>query len=346
MPPKNPVRSQYAPFFDCPPEMKEFLDYMLTIRGRSPRTVDGYYIELRSFLRYLKLSRGQLLDCIPEDQTLAELFSKTEIQDITLSMIASVTLSDVYAYLNFMSTEFLNSAASRARKVSALNGFYNYLSTRTTYLKENPIQNIDLPSKRKALPKYLSLEESVRLLECADSPDKTRDFCILTLFLNCGMRLSELVFLNVEDYMGDQLRLLGKGNKERIVYLNAPCRDALDAYLKESASIERRDRAIFVSSRGRRLTPRRVEQIVADRLRDAGLSQKGYTPHKLRHTAATLMYQYGSVDVRVLKEILGHSNLSTTEIYTHVSDKQMKNAADASPLARRSQSGSSEDENN
>ena len=345
MPPKNPVRSQYAPFSDCPAVLKEYLDYLLTIRGRSPRTVDGYYIEIRSFLRYLKLSRSGLLEPSLEERTPSELFGRTEISDVTLEMIASVSLSDVYAYLNFMNTEFLNSASARARKVSALNGFYKYLSTRTSYLSDNPIQNLDLPSKRKTLPKYLSLEESIRLLECADSPDKTRDFCILTLFLNCGMRLSELVFLNIEDYTDGQLRLLGKGNKERLVYLNEPCRDALDAYIKESAPIRRKDRAIFVSKQGQRLTPRRIEQIVADRLRDAGLSDKGYTPHKLRHTAATLMYQYGSVDVRILKEILGHANLATTEIYTHVSDKQMKNAAESSPLAHRNHGRRSDGEN-
>ncbi|MEG2174996.1 MAG: tyrosine recombinase XerC [Oscillospiraceae bacterium] len=312
--------------------MKEFLDYLMTIRGRSPRTVDGYYIELRTFLRFLKLSHSGTLA--------PERMPETSISDISLDDIKAVTLSEVYSFLNFVSTSCANGAAARARKVSALNSFYNYMSSKALYIKENPLKNLDMPMIKKTLPKYLTLEESNRLLDAADQPESARNYCMLVLFLNCGMRLAELVGINRSDIRDDgTLKLLGKGNKERIVYLNDACTSAIGVYLNDSRDIRRPDDALFVTAQGRRLSPRRVEQIVAECLRAAGLDDTSYTPHKLRHTAATLMYQYGNVDVRVLKEILGHENLSTTEIYTHVSDRQMEKAAMSSPLSHRSPSG-------
>ena len=204
-------------------------------------------------------------------------------------------------------------------------------------LKTNPVENLEVPSVRKSMPRYLTLEESLELLTHVDpaSPSYERDFCIVTLFLNCGMRLSELVGINLYDIRDDTIKLLGKGNKERVIYLNDACRKALDAYLvkrKPAQGVKDRD-ALFLSSRGTRISPRRVEQIIEECLRNAGLSGQGYSPHKLRHTAATLMYQHGGVDIRVLKEILGHVSLSTTEIYTHVSDRQMEKAAKQSPLS-------------
>ncbi len=321
-------KSKYAPFNDCPEPLREFLSYALTIRGLSPRTVDGYYIELRTFLRFLKQHRaGQ-----PNIQSLSE----TVIADIPADMICAITLADIYAYLNFAHNELGNAASARARKISTLSSFYKFLSTKTLYMTDNPIKNLDRPKTKRALPKYLTLDESNGLLETADLRDNARDYCILTLFLNCGMRLSELVAINCADIRDDNaLKLLGKGNKERIVYLNQACLDAINTYIKDSGQIKRKNDALFVSQSGKRLSPRRVEQIIDECLKNAGLSGKGYTPHKLRHTAATLMYQYGNVDVRILKEILGHSNLNTTEIYTHVSNRQLEQAADNSPLAQK-----------
>ena len=329
------ARSRYAPFRDCPEPMRDFLSYLLTIRNLSPRTVDGYYIDLRTFFRFLKQYRnGQ-----PDANTLADVV----IQDIPVEMICSIRLSDAYAFLNFSYEQLGNQANARARKVSALSSFYQYLNTKTTLLPENPIKNLDRPSAKRALPKYLTLEESKELLTAADqseTPEHLRNYCMLTLFLNCGMRLSELVGLNRTDVRFDErtLRLLGKGNKERIVYLNDACIRSIQQYQtdydRREKEIHRRDDALFISAKtGKRLSPRRVEQIIGECLRAAGLNGKGYTPHKLRHTAATLRYQYGEVDVRILKEILGHANLGTTEIYTHVSNRQLENAADRSPLA-------------
>lgn len=321
-------KSQYAPFNDCPAPVREYLSYALTIRGLSPRTVDGYYIELRTFLRFIKLSGANRLK--------AEIFPETAIADIKTDTICGITLADIYAYLNFAHNELGNAANARARKISALSSFYKFLSTKTLYMTDNPIKNLDRPKIKRALPKYLTLDESNELLETADSGDSARDYCMLTLFLNCGMRLSELVAINRADIQdGNTLKLLGKGNKERIVYLNPACIDAINTYLEDSKKVKRQNDALFVAKNGKRLSPRRVQQIIDTCLKSAGLSGKGYTPHKLRHTAATLMYQYGNVDVRILKEILGHANLNTTEIYTHVSSRQMEQAADSSPLAQK-----------
>ena len=330
------VRSQYAPFEDAPDALREFLNYMLTIRGRSPRTVDGYYLEIRTFLRYLKLSRqGALKNTDPEA------FHSLPIRDVTLDDLRSVRLYDVYDYLNYASSTLGNSAYSRARKTTALRTFYHYLTTKANYIVSDPLQNLETPALKKALPKYLTLEQSRKLLEsAAETPSgptgetTSREFCMLTLFLNCGMRLSELVGINLEDIRDDKtLRLLGKGNKERVVFLNDACQSAIERYLADTSDIKREKNALFVGKNGKRLSPRRVEQLVEQALRNAGLSGNGITPHKLRHTAATLMYQYGNVDIRVLKELLGHVSLSTTEIYTHISNKQLEEAATNSPLA-------------
>ena len=306
--------------------MRDFLFYMLTIKGRSSRTVNAYCIDLRHFLRFVTVFRttGQ----IPDD------LSHVSIDTLMPDFICGITLSDTYAFLNYVQTRQDNNAKTRARKVSALRGFYKYLNTKTQYLRENPLKDLEVPSTRKSLPKYLTLDESLQLLSNITGKYTERDYCIITLFLNCGMRLSELVGICVEDIRDNTVKLLGKGNKERIVYLNEACVRAIDRYLKVRGNPKPSSKnLLFLSSRGTGLTPRRVEQIVEDALRMAGLSGKGYSPHKLRHTAATLMYQHGGVDIRVLKEILGHENLATTEIYTHVSDSQLEKAARLSPLA-------------
>jgi site-specific recombinase XerD len=337
------VASQYAPFSDAPEVLREFLNYMLTIRGRSPRTVDGYYIEIRTFLRYLKLSKSGNLT--PDT---IETFRQLPIRDVTLDMIRDVQLFDVYAYLNFVHTQFGNDACSRARKTTALRTFYRYLSTKANYLQDNPLKNLETPAIKKSLPKYLTLEQSRELLTSAapqnhPQESSSREYCILTLFLNCGMRLSELVGINLEDIRDDRtLHLLGKGNKERTVYLNDACLDAIQQYLADTTDVKRQDHALFVGRNGKRLSPRRVEQLVDQSLKNAGLSQSGITPHKLRHTAATLMYQYGQVDIRILKELLGHVSLSTTEIYTHVSNTQLEEASFRSPLSQFGQQTNAE----
>ena len=316
-------------FPDAPEPLRAFLFYMLTIRGRSPRTVEAYYTDLRTFLRYLKAKNTA-------DSADADIDSIC-IADIDIAALKAVNLSLVYDFLNYTMTERKNSAKARARKVSSLRSFFNYLTVKERLLEDNPLKHLELPSVKKALPKHLTLEESIELMAAVNTRFPRRDYCILTLFLNCGMRLSELVGINISDIrLGEgTIKILGKGNKERMAYLNDACTFAIEQHLQERAGIQgaEKETALFLSSHGRRISPRRVEQIVADCLRAAGLDGQGYSPHKLRHTAATLLYQHGQVDIRVLKEILGHANLSTTELYTHVSNKQIESAAHKSPLS-------------
>ena len=314
-----------------PGPLRDFAVYLGTIRGKSPKTVEQYTSDLCIFLRYLKQRRGLAGSDTP--------FARIPLDDVDLALIGSVTLDDLYEYLYYITNVRKNQAAARARKVASLRAFYRYLCERTGRLAENPTRQLESPRQKRALPKYLTLEESMELLQgTAGAPDEreTRDYCMLVLFLNCGIRLSELVGLNLSDIRGNTMTVTGKGNKQRVVYLNEACLDALKAYLdtrpREGVKAPDRD-ALFLSGRKQRISPKTVQWAVYRRLEQAGLSGRGYSTHKLRHTAATLMYQHGNVDVRVLQGILGHTSLSTTEIYTHLSSKQMENAAERSPLA-------------
>lgn len=321
---------------DLFPQLRDYLFYLETIKGRSPKTVQEYYTDLRTFFRFILVFRSD--DHTPLSDNTA--FQKISIANVTLDLIRSITLSDIYEFLHFISSERSNSATARARKTSSIRGFFKYLTVNQKLLDENPALNLEIPSARKALPKYLTLEQSLELLNSVDEDDgnnQQRDYCILTLFLNCGMRLAELVGINLPDIRDNTLRLLGKGNKERSIYLNNACLSAISDYLeirREQHPNPKEPNALFLSRNGKRISRRRVQQIVENFLNRSGLGQMGYSAHKLRHTAATLMYQYGEIDIRVLKDILGHANLGTTEIYTHVSSHQMEHAADSNPLAK------------
>ena len=297
----------------APQLLRDYLIYMSTIKGRSPRTVEAYYNDLRLFLRYLMATRSGTP--LPTDDPNLESISFASISE---EMILSARLSDAYSFLAYVQSVNQNNAKTRARKVSSLRGFYKYLQSKAGRLEENPMEQLEIPAQRKSLPKYLTLDESLHLLESIEGKDRERDFCIITILLNCGIRLSELVGIKLSDIRDDTLTVLGKGNKERMVYLNSACLNAIAEYLavRPEPPKDADKPYLFVSSRTR-----------------AGLGGRGYSPHKLRHTAATLMYQYGGVDIRVLKEILGHVNLGTTEIYTHVSNDQIANAADCNPLS-------------
>lgn len=313
---------------EAPPVLSEFLSYMKNIRGKSPKTVDEYYLDLRTFFRFIKWFRG----LVPDDIE----FSDISIADVDLKLIETITLADVYEYLSYANEDRHNIATTRSRKVSSLRTFFKYLTTKTNQLKVNPVMNLETPKLKKTLPKHLTVEESVRLMENVDGQYQVRNYCILVLFLNCGLRLSELVGLNVHDIKGNTMRVTGKGNKEREIYLNDACIAALDDYLKERNQLHIRGEdsdALFVSRLNRRISPKTIQWIIKETLQKAGLGHQGYSTHKLRHTAATLMYQHGHVDIRVLKDLLGHENLSTTQIYTHVSDDQLKEAVNANPLA-------------
>ena len=305
----------------------DYLHYLDVVKLRSPRTINGYYLDLRGFFRYMMMVWNLAQPDTPPEEI--------DLTHITKRQISTITKRDIINYLDYARSND-NGAKARARKLSALKGFFPYLVTQVNKLQENPTEGISLGSPKKALPKYLTAAESIDLLKNIQSDFYERDFCMITLFLNCGMRLTELVTINMGDFKQDTIRITGKGNKERLVYLNDACLEALDHYKKARAALPNLpadERALFVSKRtGKRLTARRVEQIVARCLQSAGLSGRGFSPHKLRHTAATLMYQ-GGVDMLALKEILGHESVSTTQIYTHINQERLRAAVKASPLA-------------
>ena len=313
----------------CPAFLRDFLTYNETIKGKSSRSVEGYYIDLRTFFRYMLLVRG----IAPKD---AE-FNEIDISAADIELVRSVTISDLYAFMVYCKDELKNNTATRARKTSTLRIFFKYMSVQTHQIPTNPAELLESPKVKQSLPKHLTLENSLELLNSVDGANERRDYCILTLFLNCGLRLSELCGLNLSDISSDGIMTVtGQGNKERAVYLNDSCLAAVKAYLavRPNEGIVATDRnALFISRNRRRISPKTVQYIVKTYLAKAGLGGMGYSTHKLRHTAATLMYQHGDVDIRVLKDILGHANLGTTQIYTHVSDAQIKRAVDANPLS-------------
>ncbi|HEX2985933.1 MAG TPA: tyrosine recombinase XerC [Caproiciproducens sp.] len=321
------MRSDF--FAEAPAVIKEFLGYMETVKGKSSKTVDEYYLDLRTFFRYIKKSNGLVSPAVD--------FEDIKISDVDLDLIKTITLSQVYEYMNYLGADRHNKAATRSRKVSSLRSFFRFLTNKTGKLAFNPVQELETPKLKKSLPKYLTLEQCLELLSKVEGSTKERDYCILVLFLNCGMRLSELVGLNISDVRSGSgtLKITGKGNKERIVYLNEACLDAVEKYIAvrpKDALIDKN--ALFISKQRKRISPKTVQYLVKKYLAEIDLGGPGYSVHKLRHTAATLMYQHGHVDIRVLKDILGHENLGTTEIYTHLSDEQMANAAKANPLSK------------
>ena len=313
--------------YEAPSDVREFLTYMQNVKGKSELTVDEYYVDLRIFFRFMKKFKGCVSEDTPDNQI--------EINDITTDFIRQITFSDINYFMNYCRSERHNKANARARKTSCLNTFFNYMTVKTNKLDTNPTEQLDAPKTTKALPKYLTLEQSIELLNAVEGEYKERDYCILTLFLNCGMRLSELVGIDLGDIRSDRsLRLLGKGDKERVVYLNDACIDAIEAYKRVRPVDGVKDKnALFLSRFKKRMSPKTVQAMVYKYLEKIGLDAQGYSVHKLRHTAATLMYQNGNVDIRVLKEILGHENLGTTEIYTHLSNQQVEQAINSNPLS-------------
>ena len=321
---------------DAPQILCDFLSYHETIKAHSQKTVDEYFLDLRNFFRYMKQSRDSSLSGLALDEI--------DIKDIDLEFVSTVTLTDIYGYMTYLSRDRVQhqnsrnsdyglNTASRARKLATIRSFYNYLTNKAHLIRENPVKDIDSPKLKKNLPKYLTLDQSIELLDSVDGKNQERDYCILTLFLNCGLRISELVGLNLRDIQGESIRVLGKGNKVRILYLNDACQDALNRYLAIRRPIAGRDAsALFLSSRNERISRSTVHAMVKNRLA-AAIDESEYSSHKLRHTAATLMLQNG-VDVRAVQEVLGHDHLNTTQIYTHIDNESLRVAAKANPLSK------------
>ena len=313
-------------FHTLPQSVIEFLNYLSVVKSKSELTVLEYASDLRLFFRFMLVYRG----IVAKDNV----FEKIDISFIDLDFIKTVKISDAYAFLSYCRSERKNDSASIARKVSSLRAFFKYLCVKMKQIPENPMEELESPKLKKALPKYLSLEESIQLLESIDGRDKERDYAIITLFLNCGLRLSELCSLNYSDIKTDgTMTVTGKGNKERTIYLNEMCVNAVKEYMKVRPVDGVKDKhALFLSNRKSRISPKTVQHIVEKFIEKSGLGDRGYSTHKLRHTAATLMYQKGGVDVLLIKDILGHENLATTEIYTHIVDEQLKDAVSSNPL--------------
>ena len=313
-------------YFDVPEPLISFLMYIENIQGKSQKTAQSYYYDLRAFYRFLKMKFGNVSDSIE--------FDKIDVSDVDLSYIKRIDLNLIYEYMNYINRERQNGPTSRARKIASIRSYFKYLY-KMGILEENPTAELETIKLRKKLPSFFTLEDSLTLLSKIDGKNAARDYCIITLFLNCGMRLAELVGINITDIRGETLTVVGKGNKERTIYLNQACLNALNDYLAERKTLTATasdKNALFLSSRHKRISRRTVQHIVETNVRKIGLDPHKYTTHKLRHTAATLMYQAG-VDIRALQEILGHEQLSTTEIYTHINSEQLKAAVASNPLA-------------
>ena len=318
-----------------PEYLNAFLDYSITILNKSPNSVKEYNYDLNIFLKYMKMHFNMTKETD---------FSKITIKDFSLQDLEKIEPEDILSFLSYLAINKNCKPATRARKISTIRIFFAYLVQKAKLIDKNPAQYIETPKKEKRIPKYLSLDDSKKLLDVTmDDSDENieRDYAIITLFLNCGLRLSELVGINIKniDFNEYKLNVIGKGNKERTIYLNKACVNAINNYLevrpKEGVKADNKksQEALFLSKRHERISNRTVQYIVERELRKAGLDTSKYSTHKLRHTAATLMYQYGNVDIRALQELLGHESISTTEIYTHVNNEQVRNTIESNPLA-------------
>ncbi len=305
----------------------DFLVYLESILGKSKNTINEYYYDLLMFFRFMKQKKNPSLR---KDE-----FQNIAVNDFSVLELSEIKLSDLYSFLNYMNNERNDQAATRARKVACLRSFFKYVWSKANLIPDNPAAELESPKITKKLPKYLELDESIALLESIDGEFKERDYCIITLFLNCGMRLSELVGINISDIREDTLTVLGKGSKERTIYLNNACLDAISNYLKVRPKYEEPNgkKPLFLSKRKKRISPKTVQYTVKKYIKIADLDPTKYSTHKLRHTAATLMYTVGDVDIRSLQEILGHESVATTEIYTHVNNNRLKDAINKNPLA-------------
>lgn len=324
-------------YSDCPLILRDFLSYHENIKAQSPRTIHEYYLDLRMFLRFIKLMR--------DGMSITTRLDEIDIKDVDLEFVRQITTSDVFEFLSYLANDRTPNpdspypdhgieAAARARKLSAIKSFYKYLTVRTKQLQDNPVADLEYPKLRKSLPKYLTLDQCQALLSSVSGVNEKRDYAILMLFLSCGIRRSELVGLNITDVQQDRIRVLGKGNKERFVYFGTPCRAAIDAYMQErKKKVLSDNRALFGSRDGNRISVSAVHRLVKKALLTAGLDPSQFSAHKLRHTAATLMLSNG-VDVKTVQEVLGHENLNTTQIYTHIENTELKIAAEANPISR------------
>lgn len=310
------------------PLLKEYLMFLSVVNGKSQKTIYEYYLDLCNYFKFIKKNK----------LSLKESYDEIIITDINIDFIKTITLEDTYEYLYYLKE--IKNCQSRTlnRKTCSIRGFFKFITNKKHYIDKNPVENLESSAIPRTLPKYLSLDECTKLLQSVSGKNSKRDYAALVLFLNCGMRLSELVSINLSDVSGEFITITGKGNKQRSLYLNDACKSAIEDYILNERPFNNLTddarNALFVSQKGTRMTSRAVQYVVEKRLKEAGLSDKNYSTHKLRHTAATMMHKYGGVDIRVLQDILGHENLGTTQIYTHIDSEQIKTAVDANPVSK------------
>ncbi|MDY3119157.1 MAG: tyrosine recombinase XerC [Peptoniphilus sp.] len=320
------IRASLASLLD------DYLNYLRAARGRSEGTVKEYFYDIRQFLRYLRVRKeGLVVDSL----------DAVDIDSVEVDLLRQVEKADIYAYISYLDRERKNNSRTKFRKIASVRSFFDYLTYKVDLLEKNPTEHIDMPKMEKSLPVYLSLEECIRLLHSIQNFKqkdifRLRDYAITMLFLNCGLRLSELASLNKQDLNNDHtLRIFGKGSKERLVYLNENVRRSIDAYLlaRKAQGLDDEE-ALFLSMRKKRMSNRSIQHMLEKHLKNAGFDTNKYTVHKLRHTAATLMYQFGDEDLKSLQEILGHESISTTQIYTHINVEDIRHTMNQNPLAR------------
>lgn len=321
----NKPKDKYS---DVPQILRNYLNFMIVIKGKSPNTVREYYYDLRLFFRFVHASVNNI--------SFNEI-NKVNLDDFDEKLLKQISLNDLYEFMAYINNSHSDNDNYRARKVASLKSFFNYLHIKIGFIDNNPAANLDSPKIKKRMPRYLTLDESISFLSNIDGKFQARDLAIFSIFLNCGLRLSELVGINLKNINFEKrsLRVIGKGNKERLVYLNDLCINAIKNYLevRPEVVVQSDMDALFISSQGRRISNRMVEILAKKYFEKAGLDYELYSPHKLRHTAATLMYRDGNVDIRTLQELLGHTSLATTQIYTHIKNDDLKDAADSNPLA-------------
>jgi len=305
--------------------LEDYLNYMKSIKGVSKNTINEYHYDLQMLFRFLK-RRYRLVDSsVP--------FNEIDIFDLDEKFFIKINLRDLISFFSYLDNDRENSNITRARKTASVRSFFHYLHKIIKVIDEDPSSELTVPKGNKRQPVYMTLDESLALLTQVDGRNSERNYAIITLFLNCGMRISELVSIDIDKIRGDILTVVGKGNKERTVYLNEACIAAIENYLPIRYKIDTNKKALFLSEQKTRITPRGVQHMLKSQLKKAGLDFTKYTPHKLRHTAATLMYKYGDVDIRALQEILGHTSVATTEIYTHIDEDRLRKAVSKNPLA-------------
>lgn len=309
----------------CPSPLSDYLEYSIAIKGRADKTVNEYFLDLRTFYRFLVI-RFKLSSDV-------ENFEEIDISPVTLDVIKKVRIMDLHAFIAYSDRQRKNSNRTKARKMASLRSYFKYLHSIVKLISENPAIDLETPKSKSRLPVALTLDESKNLLSSISGSNEKRDYAIIMLFLNCGLRLSELISIDIDKIKGDTLTVIGKGNKERTIYLNDVCVKAIEEYLEVRQDPKPgHEKALFISNRKTRFSQKGVQHMLDKYLQEAGLSGKGYSPHKLRHTAATLMYQHGHVDIRALQEILGHESISTTQIYTHINKDLLRDAVKQNPL--------------